>query len=82
LIQGAQNRADAFFYDKFGNYLDVKTGRLTSGKHGIVYDNVSKILDEKGETIDLRKGTVRNSDGRYVESGIIRFRDAQGRIVD
>jgi hypothetical protein len=64
LIQGAKDRADAFFYDKFGNYLDVKTGRLTSGKHGIVYDNVSKILDEKGETIDLRKGTVRNSDGR------------------
>ena len=82
LIQGAKDRADAFFYDKFGNYLDVKTGTLTSGKHGIVYDNVCEILDEKNEIIDLRKGTVKNSDGRLVESGIIRFRDAQGRIVD
>jgi hypothetical protein len=73
---------ESIYYDNFGNYLDTKTGSLTSKTLGVIYENIENVISDSVLRVNIRKGKLYNKDGRVSEIGILRFKDNKNNIVD
>ena len=82
IVSEMNQRANAQFYDKFNNILDMSNGSTTSVKFGIVINDITKIVDECNNFINLKKSRIEKHSGRIIEYGMIRFRDIDKKIFD